>query len=100
MAASDHGLIPLVVTSADPADVLRTYAALYLEQEVQAQGLVRNLGQFARFLEVVSFGRVPSPGVPALDTATDRKSLDAMVRLLQVLVRADRGLSRRCAHSR
>src|SRR5688572_18664852 len=50
-----RGLVPLVVMADDPADVLRSYATLYLEQEVQAEGLVRNVGSFARFLEVVSF---------------------------------------------
>jgi hypothetical protein len=31
---------------------LTACATLYLEQEVQAEGLVRNIGSFARFLEV------------------------------------------------
>ena len=49
------GLVPLVVDAPDSKDVLAAYATLYLEQEVQAESMVRNLGQFVRFLEAVSF---------------------------------------------
>jgi predicted AAA+ superfamily ATPase len=31
------------------------YPALYLKEEIQAEGLVRNVGDFAKFLEVMSF---------------------------------------------
>ena len=50
-----QGLIPLVVDAPDPDAVLRSYAALYVREEVQAEGLVRNVGAFSRFLEAVSF---------------------------------------------
>lgn len=49
------GLIPLVVDAAEPESALRTYAALYVREEVQAEGLVRNVGAFSRFLEAASF---------------------------------------------
>ena len=49
------GLLPLAVGAPEPADVLDAYASLYLEQEVQAEGLTRNIGNFARFLEAISF---------------------------------------------
>ena len=51
----EHGLLPLVVASPDPEDVLSAYASLYLDQEVQFEGWVRNIGNFARFLEAMSF---------------------------------------------
>lgn len=44
----ETGLVPLVVDASDPRDVLSVYASLYLEQEVQAEGLVRNIGQRTR----------------------------------------------------
>ena len=83
-SALTHGLIPLVVTAADPADVLRTYAALYLEQEVQAEGLVRNLGQFARFLEVVSFSHASVLNVSAIarDVGANRKTVAGFLDVL------------------
>jgi predicted AAA+ superfamily ATPase len=44
-----------VLASADPATILKSYASLYLREEVQAEGLVRNVGNFARFLEAMAF---------------------------------------------
>ena len=46
-----HGSLPPVVFSTDPERELRSYCGEYLKEEVQAEGLVRNLPAFARFLE-------------------------------------------------
>lgn len=53
-AALELGMVPLVRAAPDPADTLRAYASLYLEEEVRTEGWVRNLGDFARFLEAVA----------------------------------------------
>jgi len=42
-------------TSTEVLSTLRTYVALYLEEEVKAEGLVRHIDSFSRFLEVLSF---------------------------------------------
>lgn len=49
------GMLPLVLDAQDPAQTLQSYVGLYLKEEVQSEGLVRNIGDFARFLEVISF---------------------------------------------
>lgn len=49
------GLIPLIWESSNPEERLRDYLYLYLKEEVQAEGLVRQIGDFSRFLEVASF---------------------------------------------
>ncbi len=49
------GLIPLIWESTDPEERLRHYLHLYLREEVQAEGLVRQMGDFSRFLEIASF---------------------------------------------
>jgi predicted AAA+ superfamily ATPase len=54
-AALEVGLLPLVVASSAPGDVLDAYASLYLEQEVKLEGWARDVGSFARFLEAISF---------------------------------------------
>ena len=54
-SALKQGLLPLVFSAASPEAVLRTYASLYVREEVQMEGLVRNIGNFSRFLEAVSF---------------------------------------------
>ena len=54
-AALDRGLLPLVRGSADPEAALGAFTAFYLEQEIRAEGLARNLGAFSRFLEAMTF---------------------------------------------
>jgi len=49
------GLIPLIASATDPAQKLQSYLALYLKEEIQMEGLVRQIGDFSRFLEVISF---------------------------------------------
>lgn len=53
--ALQTGLIPVVEKSADPTKTLSAYVDVYLREEILAEGLVRNLGTFTRFLEIISF---------------------------------------------
>ena len=55
--ALGHGLVPLMWQAADPQATLAAYASLYLQEEVQAEALVRQIGDFTRFLEVISFSQ-------------------------------------------
>jgi predicted AAA+ superfamily ATPase len=50
------GTLPAVVTGSEEyaIDLLSSYAESYLREEVQAEGIVRNLGGFARFLDVAA----------------------------------------------
>lgn len=85
-----QGLVPLVVTAPDPADVLRAYASLYLEQEVQAEGLVRNVGSFSRFLEVMSFAHATVLNLSnvARETQASRKTVEGYLGILEDLLLA------------
>ncbi len=49
------GLIPVVERSPDPTKTLSAYVDIYLREEIMAEGLVRNLGTFTRFLEIISY---------------------------------------------
>ncbi len=49
-----HGGLPPVVFADDPAGELRAYCGEYLREEIQAEGLVRNLATFSRFLEAAA----------------------------------------------
>lgn len=49
------GLIPVVERSPQPEKTLSAYIDIYLREEIQTEGMVRNLGSFARFLELISF---------------------------------------------
>jgi uncharacterized protein len=53
--ALQTGLIPVVERNIDPVKTLSAYVDIYLREEIMAEGLVRNLGTFARFLEIISF---------------------------------------------
>jgi predicted AAA+ superfamily ATPase len=48
------GGLPMVATSAEPEEELRAYVGTYLREEILAEGLVRNLPAFSRFLEVAA----------------------------------------------
>ena len=51
------GAMPLSVNAPDNEareEFLRAYVTTYLAEEIKAEGLVRNLGSFSRFLEVAS----------------------------------------------
>lgn len=50
-----QGMLPVVWAADDPITVLEAYNALYLQEEVQQENLVRNIGAFARFLQAMSF---------------------------------------------
>lgn len=50
-ARLQFGCLPPVVFSDDPATDLRDYCGEYLREEIQAEGIVRNLPAFSRFLE-------------------------------------------------
>jgi uncharacterized protein len=86
--ALDIGLVPLVVDAADPAGTLSAYAGLCVEQEVQAEGLVRSVGAFARFLEVVSFSHASVLNVSnvARESQVHRKTVENYFEILEDLL--------------
>lgn len=52
--ALDHGLLPPHYLAADPQPLLSAYVGDYLQQEILAEALTRNLPAFQRFLEVAA----------------------------------------------
>ncbi len=55
-AALRFGTLPAIhgLPQAEQIDILRTYANTYLREEIQQEGLVRNLGGFSRFLDLAA----------------------------------------------
>ncbi len=49
-----YGGLPHVYLSAEPAEELRAYAGTYLYEEIQAEGIVRKIPAFSRFLEAAA----------------------------------------------
>jgi predicted AAA+ superfamily ATPase len=48
------GSLPAVYLSEIPEELLDAYAGTYLREEIQAEGIARNIGSFARFLQVAA----------------------------------------------
>ena len=82
-----HGTLPATWTEPDPearAELLRSYADIYLREEVQAEALVRDLGGYARLLDFVAAASGTTVNVNALCRAaeiqheTARRYLDVL----------------------
>jgi predicted AAA+ superfamily ATPase len=86
--ALQFGLIPLVVEAAHPADVLRSYAGLYVREEVRAEAFVRNHGDFARFLEIAAFSHGAELNLSALARECDitRRTADGYLGVIEDLL--------------
>ena len=87
-SALQHGLLPVVLAAPDPAKQIRAYNGLYLKEEVQAEGLVRNVGAFARFLEAMSFshGGVLNLANISRDCQVSRATVDGYCSILEDLL--------------
>ncbi len=51
------GCLPFACTTPHPKEYLASYVSTYLREEVQQEGLARNLGAFSRLLEAASFSQ-------------------------------------------
>ena len=82
------GLVPLIWQAPDPAATLAAYVGLYLQEEVQAEALVRQLGDFARFLEVISFSQASQLNLAALarEAEIPRKRAESYLAVLEDLL--------------
>jgi predicted AAA+ superfamily ATPase len=82
------GLIPLIVSANEPDKTLATYIALYLKEEVKEEGLVRNVGSFARFLEAISFshGSILNLNHIARECQVSRKVVENYLSIIEDLL--------------
>ncbi len=82
------GMLPIVLDSAEPAETLRAYVGIYLKEEVQAEGLVRNVGDFARFLETMSFshGSILNLSNISRECHVSRKTVEVYLQILEDLL--------------
>lgn len=87
-----YGTLPLAIDSNDPQHVLKTYSALYLQEEVQMEGLVRHIGNFSRFLEIVSFSHAAVLNISniARECQIERKVVAGYIAILEDLLLAFR----------
>jgi predicted AAA+ superfamily ATPase len=87
-----RGMVPLIRMAEDPDRTQRGYIDLYMQQEVKAEGLVRRLDDFSRFLEAISFSHAQILNVAAVarDCSATRNTVESYVTILEDLLLASR----------
>ena len=90
--AMKKGMLPLVHQSRGYAAKLSGYLSLYMQMEVQAEGLVRSLPNFGRFLASISFSHssILNYSDIARDCAIDAKTVRNYTDILEDLLLAYR----------
>ena len=91
-SALNSGLLPLIYLSENPQDTLNTYISLYIREEVQYEGFIRNIGNFSRFLEVISFSHASVLNISnvARECAVERKVVENYISILEDILLATR----------
>jgi len=86
------GLLPVVTSSVSPKDTLEAYVSLYIKEEVQQESLVRNIGNFSRFLEAISFshGSILNISNVARECEIERKVIEGYIKILEDILLAFR----------
>ncbi|MBI4253393.1 ATP-binding protein [Candidatus Uhrbacteria bacterium] len=90
--ALNFGTLPSVIQKPDARQYLESYVATYLREEVQQEGLTRNLGAFTRFLEEASFsqGSLLNISEVSRECAVNRKVVEHYFSILEDLLIAER----------
>lgn len=86
------GHLPSAYVESDPQGYLESYIKTYLQEEIQQEGLTRNLSVFSRFLEAASFsqGSVLNISEVARECAVERKVVENYFTILEDLLLAYR----------
>lgn len=89
--ALTYGMLPSVVgdmSDDERARYLDTYIKTYLEEEVMAEGLTRNISAFARFLQTASFsvGGILNVSEVARESMVERKTVEQYFQILEDLM--------------
>lgn len=87
-----YGNLPPAYTEDKPGEFLESYIQTYLQEEVRQEGLTRNLGAFARFMESASFsqGEVLNISEVARESSVGRKVVENYFTVLEDLMIAYR----------
>ncbi len=86
------GQLPAANVEKDPGAFLKSYVTTYLREEVQQEGLTRNMGAFSRFLEAASFSQASPLNISAVarDCLVERKVVEGYFSILEDLLLAVR----------
>jgi predicted AAA+ superfamily ATPase len=80
-----YGTIPLIMNAQDKLETLKAYVNMYLKEEIKAEGIVRNLPGFSRFLPVAGLfhGRIINVAGIARDAGTARTTVSDYLTILE-----------------
>lgn len=83
--ALTYGLLPLRFDIPDPKDLMETYISLYIEEEVKAEGLIRRIEPFSRFLQALSFSHSSILNVTniARECQVKRTTVDSWISIVE-----------------
>jgi len=83
-----YGQLPSIYSESDPKKYLESYVKTYLQEEIQQEGLTRNLSAFTRFLETASFsqGSIINISEIAREAAIERKVVENYFSILEDLL--------------
>lgn len=84
----NYGQLPSVYQEENPKKYLESYVKTYLQEEIQQEGLTRNLAAFSRFLETASFsqGSVLNVSGVAREAMIERKVVENYFSILEDLL--------------
>lgn len=87
-----YGHLPSTFKEEDPTRYLESYVTTYLREEVQQEGLTRNLSAFSRFLETASFSQAQLLNISSVasECAVHRKVAENYFCILEDLLIAKR----------
>ncbi len=79
------GMVPLILGAPDPEKTLAAYVMLYVREEVMAEGLVRDIGGFSRFLEAISFSHASLLNIAEVsrECEVSRKTVEGYVSVVE-----------------
>jgi len=87
-----YGCLPAVIDHSSPGRFLSAYVNTYLKEEILAEGIVRNISNFARFMEAASFSQaqVLSMAAVSRECGVERKVVEQYFQILEDLLIATR----------
>lgn len=83
-----YGMLPLIFSKKNKREILQAYIDLYMVEEVHHEALVRNIGNFSRFLSVISFshGNILNLNNIARECEVKRSSVQNYLNIIQDLL--------------
>jgi uncharacterized protein len=83
-----YGMLPLIWNAVEIEKVLDSYVDLYIMEEVQFEGLVRNVGSFSRFLSIIAFSHAGALNVSTIarDCEVKRSIVENYLEILKDLL--------------